>query len=321
MRLLWCRPRGRALELVKKHAPEHLDTAKKTKWVVELVQGIMADHDAATEDAQTQHSAELAASKQETADAVAESMESAAQTRLAKEEMAAVQQAVYAAKAEVQAAKVALEQAEMSAVVAATECMNMQKVAQAGSQGDKKARRVLSLRAHHLKETLLKAKTDLKAHKATARQQAYQIEVMSREHEVAAAAACQLTEQLALQQQQQAAKQALKQSKSQSRLYQTKPAAEAEGTATIAAAHPKSTVGPHPTASPGVSPARTVAPVRSPIRPAAAAPRPQQIKEEGVLADKQVPTVPDSTAGTQSMATNAARMVGACMFFLGGGED
>lgn len=36
-------------------------------------------------------------------------------------------------------------------------------------------------------------------------------EVMSREHEVAAAAACQLTEQLALQQQQQAAKQALKQ--------------------------------------------------------------------------------------------------------------
>lgn len=35
------------------------DTAKKTKWVVELVQGIMADHDAATEDAQTQHSAEL----------------------------------------------------------------------------------------------------------------------------------------------------------------------------------------------------------------------------------------------------------------------
>ena len=35
------------------------DTAKKTKWVVELVQGIMADHDAATEDEQTQHSAEL----------------------------------------------------------------------------------------------------------------------------------------------------------------------------------------------------------------------------------------------------------------------
>ncbi len=51
----------------------------------------------------------------------------------------------------------------------------MMQVAQAGSQGDKKARRVLSLRAHHLKETLLKAKTDLKAHKATARQQAYQI--------------------------------------------------------------------------------------------------------------------------------------------------
>ena len=51
----------------------------------------------------------------------------------------------------------------------------MMQVAQAGSQGDKKARRVLSLRAHHLKETLLKAKTDLKAHKATARQQAYKI--------------------------------------------------------------------------------------------------------------------------------------------------
>lgn len=48
-------------------------------------------------------------------------------------------------------------------------------VAQAGSQGDKKARRVLSLRAHHLKEHLLKAKTDLKAHKAAARQQAYHI--------------------------------------------------------------------------------------------------------------------------------------------------
>ncbi len=51
----------------------------------------------------------------------------------------------------------------------------MMQVAQAGSQGDKKARRVLSLRAHHLKETLLKAKTDLKAHKATARHQAYKI--------------------------------------------------------------------------------------------------------------------------------------------------
>ncbi len=38
------------------------DTAKKTKWVVELVQGVMADHDAATEDAQTQHSAELVCS-------------------------------------------------------------------------------------------------------------------------------------------------------------------------------------------------------------------------------------------------------------------
>jgi len=78
------------------------------------------------------------------------------------------------------------------------------------------------------------------------------------------------------------------QSKSQSRLYQTKPAAEAEGTATIGAVHPSSTVGPHSTASPGVSPARTVAPIRSPIRPAAAAPRPQQTKEEGLLADKQV---------------------------------
>jgi len=78
------------------------------------------------------------------------------------------------------------------------------------------------------------------------------------------------------------------QSKSQSRLYQTKSAAEAEGTATIAAVHPNSTGGPHATASPGVSPARTVAPGRSPIRPAAAAPRPQQTKEEGLLADKQV---------------------------------
>ena len=48
-------------------------------------------------------------------------------------------------------------------------------VAQAGSQGDKKARRVLSLRAHQLRETLLKAKTDLKAHKAAVRHQAYQI--------------------------------------------------------------------------------------------------------------------------------------------------
>jgi len=55
----------------------------------------------------------------------------------------------------------------------------MLQVAQAGSQGDKKARRVLSLRAHHLKETLLKAKTDLKAHKATARQQAYKIGLLS----------------------------------------------------------------------------------------------------------------------------------------------
>ena len=55
----------------------------------------------------------------------------------------------------------------------------MMQVAQAGSQGDKKARRVLSLRAHHLKETLLKAKTDLKAHKATARQQAYKIGLLS----------------------------------------------------------------------------------------------------------------------------------------------
>ncbi len=78
------------------------------------------------------------------------------------------------------------------------------------------------------------------------------------------------------------------QSKSQSRLYQAKPAAEAEGTATIAAVHPNSTVGTHPTASPGVSPAREVAPVRSPIRPATAAPRPHQNKEEGLLADKQV---------------------------------
>ena len=78
------------------------------------------------------------------------------------------------------------------------------------------------------------------------------------------------------------------QSKSQSRLYQTKPAAEAEGSATIAAVHPNSTAGPHATASPVVSPARTVAPGRSPIRPAAAAPRPQQNKEEGLLADKQV---------------------------------
>ena len=38
------------------------DTAKKIKWVVKLVQGIMADHDAATEDAQTQHSAALVGS-------------------------------------------------------------------------------------------------------------------------------------------------------------------------------------------------------------------------------------------------------------------
>ena len=71
--------------------------------------------------------------------------------------------------------KQAMEQAEMSAVVAATECVNMQKIAQAGSQGDKKARRVLSLRAHHLKENLLKAKTDLKTQKAAVRHQAFQI--------------------------------------------------------------------------------------------------------------------------------------------------
>ena len=78
-------------------------------------------------------------------------------------------------QAEVEASKQALEQAEMTAVVAATECVNMQKIAQAGSQGDKKARRVLSLRAHNLKENLLKAKTDLKAQKAAVRQQAFQI--------------------------------------------------------------------------------------------------------------------------------------------------
>lgn len=48
-------------------------------------------------------------------------------------------------------------------------------VAQAGSQGDKKARRVLSLRAHHLKENLLKTKTDLGVHKAACRHQAYRI--------------------------------------------------------------------------------------------------------------------------------------------------
>lgn len=48
-------------------------------------------------------------------------------------------------------------------------------VAQAGSQGDKQARRVLSLRAHHLKENLLKAKTDLRVHKAACRHQAYRI--------------------------------------------------------------------------------------------------------------------------------------------------
>lgn len=78
-------------------------------------------------------------------------------------------------QAEVEVSKQALEQAEMSAVVAATECINMQKIAQAGSQGDKKARRVLSLRAHNLKENLLRTKTDLKTQKAAVRQQAFQI--------------------------------------------------------------------------------------------------------------------------------------------------
>lgn len=35
------------------------DTAKKTKWVVELVQGIMADNDASTETVQAQHGSDL----------------------------------------------------------------------------------------------------------------------------------------------------------------------------------------------------------------------------------------------------------------------
>ena len=92
MRLLLnclCRSRARSLDLVKKHVPEHLvsalavcvlcplwllarykplcllimrylqDTAKKTKWVVELLQGILADHDAAMESAQAVHVFEM----------------------------------------------------------------------------------------------------------------------------------------------------------------------------------------------------------------------------------------------------------------------
>ncbi len=88
-----CRPRARALDLVKKHSPEHLvkpnlntllpelpcimrilsqdscycltslcmlqDTAKKTKWVVELIQGIMGDHEASLEAEKTQHTTQL----------------------------------------------------------------------------------------------------------------------------------------------------------------------------------------------------------------------------------------------------------------------
>lgn len=84
-----CRSRARALDMVKKHVPEHLvsalavcvlcpgwllacykplcllitkylqDTAKKTKWVVELLQGILADHDAAMESAQAVHIFEM----------------------------------------------------------------------------------------------------------------------------------------------------------------------------------------------------------------------------------------------------------------------
>ena len=33
------------------------DTAKKTKWIVDLVQGIMSEHAAAAEAAETQHQA------------------------------------------------------------------------------------------------------------------------------------------------------------------------------------------------------------------------------------------------------------------------
>ena len=35
------------------------DTAKKTKWVGELLQGVMADHDASMETAQAQHGSDL----------------------------------------------------------------------------------------------------------------------------------------------------------------------------------------------------------------------------------------------------------------------
>ncbi|KAL3139148.1 hypothetical protein ABBQ32_005933 [Trebouxia sp. C0010 RCD-2024] len=246
-------PRARALDQVKKHAPEHLDAAKKTKWVVELVLGILADHDAASESAQAVHAVEL---------------EAAAKARQASEETSAVRQLLASAQAEVEAAKVALEQAEMSAVVAATECMNMQKVAQAGSQGDKKARRVLSLRAHHLKENLLKAKTDLRAQKAACRHQAYKLEVMSKDHEVAAAAANQLTEQPAVQQL--AAKQALKQSKSQSRLYQSKAVHESEAAVLIPAVQ-ASAAGKAPkqqatVVSPPASPARRILVNESPAK-------------------------------------------------------
>ena len=81
------------------------------------------------------------------------------------------------------------------------------------------------------------------------------------------------------------------QSRSQSRLYQTKPSAEVEGDTTIAAVHHATSdkvARPQPAASPAISPARTAAPVRSPHKSAVAKLRPKQSMEEGPAADHQV---------------------------------
>lgn len=81
------------------------------------------------------------------------------------------------------------------------------------------------------------------------------------------------------------------QSKSQSRLYQTKPPPEVEGEPTIAAVHPTTSdkvARMQPPASAAVSPARPAPPARSPHKSAVAMPKPQHSTEEALAVDRQV---------------------------------
>ncbi|KAK9815826.1 hypothetical protein WJX72_010320 [[Myrmecia] bisecta] len=183
--------RQRVMRLINRHAGSYWAEAQRTKWMVDLLVAVDGDYrneivsqtqraDAAEAQLAQLREGPLAQLEQQVA-------ELTAQVEAAKLETAATEVSKRLVEAEMSQLSASLARAEAAAQTATAECVALQQAVSGVNKADSAVRRALTIRAHELKDNLIKTKHQLKTHRQTVRQQDAEMRMLQKEKEEAAA--------------------------------------------------------------------------------------------------------------------------------------